>query len=82
MIKRKLRIPKSYIFVEGPSNTKATRDKTGKLTGRVKVKGRGDGTRIRRVEKGPWAGIILGRTPIRVKGTSKARGYMRVASKL
>ena len=86
---KKLRIPSRFVRVDKVSRTVATMNrKTGKLTGRTRVKGKGDTTRVRRVTrnvdldrdgKPEWyGGTSLGRTKkIKVKGSKRARGYIR-----
>jgi hypothetical protein len=77
--KKKKRIPKKYIYVDRDFKTTYVQNKkTGKLRGRKSVKGRGDGTAVRRVRKGRYAGHIFGRTKrIPVKGSKKRRGTLR-----
>lgn len=77
--KRKRRIARKYVYVDKDFKTKATRNKkTGRLTGRKRVKGRGDSTAVLRVKKShPSAGHIFGRTkPIRVRA-GKKKGTIR-----
>lgn len=75
----KLRVPKSFIYVDKDYSTRYLQNKkNGRMMGRKHVKGRGDGTAVRRVKKGKHGGQILGRTsPIPVKGTNKSRGHIR-----
>ena len=78
--KRKRRIPRKYLYVDKDFKTRATRSKkTGRLTGRKKVRGRGDSTAVLRAKKSsPSAGHIFGRTkPIRVRSSKKRKGTIR-----
>ena len=77
--KKKLKIPKAYIIVDRDFRTRSVRDKeTGKFLGRRRVKGYGDRTAVRRVKRGKWSGVILGRTkPIPIRGSNRARGTIR-----
>jgi len=74
--KKKVRVPKKYIYLDQVSRTTFVQDKrTGKMKGRKRTKAPGDKTRVRRVKKGKWSGIILGRAP--VKASRRARAYSR-----
>lgn len=79
--KKKRRIPKTWIIADKTGITKSIQHpRTGKMMGRrIARKGeKSDGTRVRRVRKGEYAGIILGRThSIPVKASSKRRGTTR-----
>ncbi len=77
--KKKRRIPKSFLYVDKDFSTKSVQHpKTGKMQGRVRVKGVGDRTAILRVKKGEHIGEIWGRTkPIKVRGSKKVRGHLR-----
>lgn len=77
---RKRYIPTKYIYIDKDFHTRATRNpRTGKLTGRERVPGRGDSTAVFRIKKGhPLSGEIRGRTePIPIRGDSKKRGALR-----
>lgn len=79
--KKKRRIPKTWIVADKGSFTKSIQHpKTGKMLGRRKIRGRekSDLTHVRRVSKGKYSGIILGRTQaIPIKASSKRRGTTR-----
>ena len=79
--KRKLRFPKAYISIDPISHTTSTRSvETGKFTGRRAVSvAKSDLTRVKRVIKGPYSGIIIGRTigRTRVRGDRFKRGTLR-----
>jgi hypothetical protein len=86
---KKKTIPIRYITNEQSFGTSGTRDKkTGRMTGRKAVSGRGDSTGVRRLKhdvdfnhdgKPEYVkGQIIGRTdPYPVRGSSKKRGSMR-----
>jgi len=80
--KKKVRIivPKSYIHIDKISRTRYLQNpKTGKMMGRTRTRAPGDATRVRRVKRGQWSGIILGRRPaIKVRASKKKRGHVRV----
>lgn len=82
-------IPARYIKVEKPKvNTVALMDKrTGRMLGRIPVKGQGDNTRVNRVNKDIdldkdgepdiFKGQILGRKSVPVRASGRAKGYVR-----
>ena len=86
---KKLRIPSRFVRVDKVSRTVATMNrKTGKLTGRTRVKGKGDTTRVRRVTRNVdvnrdgkvdfFGGASLGRTKkVKIRSSKRAKGYIR-----
>lgn len=87
---KKFRLPSRIYRVDSRSNTVVIRDKkSGKLKGRKKTSGKGDGTRVRRIVKNfdvnkdgkvdYKKGEIVGRTPrkVMVKGSKRSRAFMR-----
>lgn len=89
MVKKRIIIPKRFVRVDNVSGTVAVRKKkSGRFTGRKKIKGRGDGTKIYRVikdvdadgDKKPdfFGGTIVGRTKrVTIKASKRARSYQR-----
>ena len=77
--KRKRRIPKRFIAIDKISHTTYLQSKkTGRMMGRKRVVGSGDLTRVRRVKKGKYVGMIWGRTsPIKIRGSKNKRGGTR-----
>lgn len=81
------RLPSKFIRVDKVSSTISLRGKGGRMTGRAYVKGKGDGTRLRRVAKNVdvdkdgkidfQGGTLLGRTKIKVKASDRSKGYLR-----
>jgi len=68
------------LYVDKDFGTVSIRNpRTGKFLGRKSVRGIGDRTAVRRVSAPKeYSGQIMGRTsPISVKGSSRARGYVR-----
>lgn len=75
------KINKKYLYIDKDYRTHYLQDSsTGKMKGRKRVPGRGDGTAVLRVKKShpSRGGEIRGRTePIPVRGSSRAKGTIR-----
>jgi len=77
--KRKIIIPKAYLYIDKDFATESVRGKYGKFQGRKRVSGRGDATAVWRVKKShPQSGQIFGRTsPILIRGDKRKRAHLR-----
>lgn len=79
---KRIRVPQKWIYVDrDDKQTLALQDReTGKMKGRriVHKREKGDRTFPRRVSKGPYAGVILGRSKsVPVRASEGRRGTVR-----